>query len=65
MVFADGRRVALCCADVSGAFGRASSFRLIAELTAAGVRPKVLQVPPAGFGLALPLWWSVGSHLGR
>eukprot|EP00969_Alexandrium_andersonii_P182986 8085360-Alexandrium_andersonii.AAC.1 len=41
---ASGFRVAVYCADVSGAFDRVSSGRLLAKLASAGVHLRILRV---------------------
>ena len=42
--FNEGRRIGLYCSDVSGAFDRVSSQRLISKLTAKGLHPKIIQL---------------------
>ena len=39
-----GKRIALYCSDVSGAFDRVSADRLLAKLKARGVHEKILAV---------------------
>eukprot|EP00969_Alexandrium_andersonii_P341013 15073507-Alexandrium_andersonii.AAC.1 len=41
---ASGNRIGVFCADVSGAFDRVCSRRLLAKLAAAGVHTRVLRV---------------------
>ena len=40
----DGMKVALYCSDVSGAFDRVASERLVAKLVAKGMRPQMVRV---------------------
>lgn len=65
----NGMKVALYCSDVSGAFDRVASERLVAKLVAKGMRPQMVRVLTSSLG-ARPLMrrifsiWSFGGPCG-
>ena len=44
VAFSNGQRVAVYCSDVSGAFDRVSSDRLMGKLASSGIHPRILAV---------------------